>query len=81
MTVPRRFRTLPGTWWDAATSERLTGMAITGNRYVKKRGSKWVVIQRGTGRVLSHHDTKREAEASFRAMEASIRSGSRKGRR
>jgi hypothetical protein len=39
--------------------------------YVEKRGQgDWVVLQKGTGVVLSHHNSKREAEASFRAMEA-----------
>jgi hypothetical protein len=40
-------------------------------QYVEKRGEgDWVVLQKGTGVVLSHHSSKREAEASFRAMEA-----------
>jgi hypothetical protein len=41
------------------------------NHYIKKRGDKWVIVQKGTGRVLSTHDSKAKAEASFRAMEAS----------
>lgn len=41
------------------------------NPYVEKVGQgDWVVKQKGTGIVLSHHKSKREAEASFRAMEA-----------
>lgn len=41
------------------------------NPYVEKVGQgDWVVKQKGTGVVLSHHKSKREAEASFRAMEA-----------
>ena len=41
------------------------------NPYVEKRGQgDWVVLQKDTGVVLSHHSSKREAEASFRAMEA-----------
>jgi hypothetical protein len=39
------------------------------NKYIRKEGDKWVVTQKGTGKVLSHHDTKEDAEASFRAME------------
>lgn len=49
----------------------------TANQYVEKQGDKWVVTQKGTGKVLSHHDTKEDAEASFRAMMVSKHSGSR----
>ena len=41
------------------------------NKYIQKRGDKYVIIQKGTGKVLSHHDTRQKAEASFRALEAS----------
>jgi len=40
----------------------------TANKYIEKRGDKWVIIQKDTGKVLSHHDSKEKAEASFRAM-------------
>ena len=40
----------------------------TANQYVEKQGDSWVVTQKGTGKVLSHHDSKEKAEASFRAM-------------
>jgi hypothetical protein len=43
----------------------------SGNRYIKKRGGKWVILQKGTGKVLSEHESKEKAEASFRAMMAS----------
>lgn len=46
------------------------------NRYVKKRGSGWVVVNR-TGRVLSRHRTKGLAERSFRAMEAKAHTDSK----
>jgi hypothetical protein len=39
------------------------------NKYIKHRGDKWVIIQKGTGKVLSEHDSEVKAEASFRAME------------
>lgn len=39
------------------------------NPYIHKQGDKWVIVQKGTGKVLSHHDTREKAEASFRAME------------
>ena len=47
------------------------------NQYVEKRGDKWVVTQKGTGKVLSEHDTKEKAEASFRAMMSNKHGGSR----
>lgn len=37
-------------------------------KYIKRQGDKWVVIQKGTGKVLSHHDSREKAIASFRAM-------------
>jgi len=40
----------------------------TANKYIEKRGDSWVILQKGTGKVLSHHDSKEKAEASFRAM-------------
>jgi hypothetical protein len=49
-------------------------------KYVKKRGDKWVIVQKGTGKVLSEHDTEEDAKASFRAMEASKHGGKRWGR-
>jgi hypothetical protein len=47
--------------------------------YVKPNpdGDGYVVTQKGTGKVLSHHDTKEDAEASFRAMMQSKHSGSK----
>lgn len=45
------------------------------NPYIQHRGNKWVIIQRGTGNVLSTHDTKEEAEASFAAMETGKHNG------
>jgi hypothetical protein len=38
------------------------------NQYIKRQGDSWVITQKGTGKVLSHHDSQEEAEASFRAM-------------
>lgn len=46
-----------------------------GNPWIRKRGSEWVIIQRGTGKVLSRHATKAKAEAAFRAMEWSKHKG------
>lgn len=41
------------------------------NPYIHKEGpGDWVITQKGTGIVLSHHDSKEKAEAAFRAMEA-----------
>jgi hypothetical protein len=44
-------------------------------KYIKKKGDKWVVIQKGTGKVLSHHDTREKAIASFKAMMVSKHGG------
>lgn len=46
------------------------------NQYVEKRGDKWVVTQKGSGKTLSTHDSKEDAEASFRAMEMGKHSSS-----
>lgn len=40
------------------------------NHYIKERDGKYVIVQKGTGKVLSEHDSKEKAETSFRAMEA-----------
>jgi hypothetical protein len=47
--------------------------------YVKPNpdGDGYVVTQKGTGKILSHHDSREDAEASFRAMMWSKHSGSR----
>ena len=39
------------------------------NKYIKRRGDKYVIVQKGTGKVLSEHDSEEKANASFRAME------------
>lgn len=39
------------------------------SKWIRKRGDKWVIIQKGTGKVLSTHDSKAKADASFRAMQ------------
>ncbi len=44
-------------------------------KYVKKRGDKWVIIQKGTGKVLSTHDSREKAIASFKAMMMSKHGG------
>lgn len=48
-------------------------------QYVKPNpdGDGYVVTQKGTGKVLSHHDTQEDAEASFRAMEMHKHEGAR----
>jgi len=46
------------------------------NQYIKQQDGKWVITQKGTGKVLSHHDSEEEANASFRAMEWSKHKGS-----
>ena len=37
-------------------------------QYIKKQGDSWVILQKGTGKVLSHHDSREKAIASFKAM-------------
>jgi hypothetical protein len=39
------------------------------SQYIQKRGDKWVILQKGTGKVLSEHDSEEKADAAFRAME------------
>lgn len=48
--------------------QRLSGRRSAEYKYVKQRGDKWVITQKGTGKVLSEHDSQDDAEASFRAM-------------
>jgi hypothetical protein len=52
-----------------ASLEERYAMEKTANQYIEKQGDSWVILQKGTGKVLSHHDSKEKAEASFRAME------------
>lgn len=37
------------------------------NKYIRKEGNKWVILDK-QGHIISHHDTREKAEASFRAM-------------
>jgi hypothetical protein len=45
-------------------------------KYVKQRGDKWVIVQKGTGKVLSEHDSEEKAKSAFRAMEMNMHGGS-----
>lgn len=46
-------------------------------KYVKPSGGgKYKIVQKGTGKTLSEHDSKEEAEAAFRAMEMNMHGGS-----
>lgn len=38
---------------------------------IKKRGSEWVVVKKGTTKVYGAHDTRQEAVAQLRALYAS----------
>ena len=49
---------------------QVSASAKTANQYIEKQGDKWVITQKGTGKVLSHHDTKEKAESAFAAMMA-----------
>lgn len=46
------------------------------NKYIKQQGDSWVIIQKGTGKVLSHHDSEEKANEAFRAMEMHKHEGS-----
>jgi hypothetical protein len=37
-------------------------------QYVHKQGDKWVITQKGTGKVLSRHDSEDDAKQAFKAM-------------
>jgi hypothetical protein len=68
-------------FWPNADDSASAGMereAIRhqANQYIKKSGDEWVIIQKGTGKILSHHNTEDEAEAAFRAMESNMHGGS-----
>ena len=39
-------------------------------QYIKERNGKWVITQKGTGKVLSTHATREKAIAAFKAMMA-----------
>ena len=39
------------------------------NPYVQKRGTYWVIVQRGSNRVLSRHRSRKAADSAFRALE------------
>jgi hypothetical protein len=54
----------------AASSPKEAGVHVAEYQYVKKQGDKWVILQKGTGKVLSRHESKEQAEAAFRAMMA-----------
>lgn len=57
---------------NPSATATIAGLIHVGEyHYVKKQGDQWVILQKGTGKVLSHHDSESEAQASFRAMEQS----------
>lgn len=45
------------------------------NHFVQKRGTYWVIVQRGSNKVLSRHRSRKMADAAFRAMEMSKHGG------
>lgn len=40
------------------------------NHYIKRNGNQWVIVNK-SGKIISRHKTRKAADASFRAMEAS----------
>lgn len=49
----------------------------TANQYIKQQGDSWVITQKGTGKVLSHHSSQEQAEKAFAAMESNMHGGSK----
>jgi hypothetical protein len=45
-------------------------------KYIHQDGDDWVITQKGTGKVLSRHDSEEKAKESFRAMMMNKHSGS-----
>jgi hypothetical protein len=58
----------PLNWEKEKWASKTYNSSRTANKYIEKRGDSWVILQKGTGKVLSHHDSKEKAEESFRAM-------------
>ena len=54
---------------DSSFEERYATDDSKGHyKYIHKQNGKWVVVQKGTGKVLSTHDSEADAIASFKAM-------------
>lgn len=45
------------------------------NPYIQKRGTYYVIVQKGSNRVLSRHRSRKMAESAFRAMEMAKHGG------
>lgn len=60
----------------AAVRPMLASQQVTANKYIKQRGNKWVILQKGSGDILSTHDSQAKAEAAFRGMEMHMHEGS-----
>ena len=50
---------------------KITRRASVQKFIIEKRGSKWVLLTKDRSRVLGTHDSKADAEAQERAIEAS----------
>lgn len=66
-----------GTACEACSGQKEGSIQARANQYIKKQGDEWVITQKGTGKVLSHHASEEEAEKSFSAMEMHKHSGAR----
>lgn len=49
-------------------SDSKTSRLTAEYHYIKQQGDKWVIWQKGTGKTLSTHNSKEQAESAFRAM-------------
>lgn len=67
-----------GTYCKSCGEEKESSLKESEYKYVKKQGDKWVIIQKGTGKVLSTHDSEEKAKSAFRAMEMNMHGGSTK---
>lgn len=67
-------------WIQAQQANRVMASRTAEYQYVKPNpdGDGFVVTQKGTGKVLSHHDTEEDAIASFKAMEMHKHEGHRR---
>lgn len=62
---------------EGPTGKQSTFDFMADYQYVKPSGGgKYKIVQKGTGKTLSEHDSKEQAEEAFRAMEMNMHGGS-----
>jgi hypothetical protein len=55
---------------SSTRAPNVTASLHTANQYIRKDGDDWVITQKGTGKVLSRHDSEAKAQSAFEAMES-----------